>query len=66
MKKVASVVFDDCIQCHSCESVCPVDSIFITDYGYAKVDYSTCIFCKSCIDNCPVNAILEKEINDDI
>lgn len=58
----ASVIYDICIACASCTTVCPTGAIFMTDNGHAKVKYVDCIFCKSCIETCPVNAIEEKEV----
>ena len=62
-KNVASVNYDNCIECQACTGVCPVDAIFMTDKGHAKVNYKDCINCGSCIMTCPVNAIEEKEIS---
>ena len=62
MKNVASVIYDGCIACETCTTVCPVGAIFMTENGHAKVKYSECIFCGSCIESCPVQTIEEKEV----
>ena len=64
MRKVSSVKYDDCIECQSCIFSCPVEAIFMTDKGHAKVSYKDCLGCGSCIDACPVHAIQEIELND--
>lgn len=47
---------DSCINCASCESVCPVTCISEGD-GARVIDGSTCIDCSSCVAVCPVDAI---------
>ncbi|WP_223144568.1 glycyl-radical enzyme activating protein [Deferribacter autotrophicus] len=45
---------DRCIQCKSCESVCPKNSIKIDESMHLS---DVCDFCGICIEECPANAI---------
>lgn len=42
----------DCIHCHRCEAVCPMDAII--DHHVRKTE---CTLCLRCIETCPQNAI---------
>lgn len=46
-----------CLGGGTCEKVCPVDAIKITDEKVAKVDREICISCGACILKCPKNCI---------
>ena len=50
-----AIIWDTCIECGACESVCPTGSI-TPDSPY-KVNYDSCIGCGTCMDTCPVGAI---------
>lgn len=47
---------DTCINCASCESVCPVTCI-AESTNKRDIDESLCIDCDSCVSVCPVSAI---------
>ncbi|MGL4561230.1 MAG: 4Fe-4S binding protein [Brevinema sp.] len=47
---------DTCINCASCESVCPVTCISEGD-SRRDIDETTCIDCDACVSVCPVSAI---------
>lgn len=59
----AVIDYNKCINCGSCESVCPQDAI-----KYAKVKKEKCIGCSRCWKVCPRNAISftseEKNLNE--
>ncbi len=55
---MARKVTDKCINCGSCESVCPVNAISEKD-GKRFVDASLCVDCGACQGACPVDAIEE-------
>lgn len=46
-----------CIQCKSCESVCPEDAISFSDSGYIQIDKNKCNLCKACVDACHSQAL---------
>ncbi len=46
-----------CINCGTCEEVCPVGAI---SPKFDKVDRDKCIFCFGCFNNCPVQAVKMK------
>jgi ferredoxin-type protein NapF len=48
---------DGCINCGSCERVCPVNAITIDEGQKAAVDASKCIGCGKCQMTCPKNTI---------
>ena len=43
---------DDCISCHACERICPMDAI--TEERVRKTE---CTLCLRCIESCPRNAM---------
>ncbi len=47
---------DACINCASCEPVCPVGCISEGE-GARVIDEGTCIDCSSCVAACPVGVI---------
>lgn len=54
---VSPVVYQDkCTGCGTCEKICPVSAITITNKK-ARIDPKKCIGCASCIAACPVAAI---------
>lgn len=59
-KENAFVNKDKCIGCGSCEAVCPVGAIKVTD-GKAYAD-EKCIACGACAGTCPVQCIEIKEV----
>ena len=67
IRQLPNMVTADCVNCGSCETVCPVESaeagkkaIFTEFYDgrvVRTVDLDTCIFCGACAEQCPVEAI---------
>ncbi|SFB97984.1 4Fe-4S dicluster domain-containing protein [Brevinema andersonii] len=47
---------DACINCSSCEPVCPVNAISEGN-GVRVINEDTCIDCDACTPMCPVDAI---------
>jgi ferredoxin/flavodoxin len=45
---------DTCIQCGTCQEVCPVGAVSYREY---RVDRNKCIFCVGCVNNCPTGAM---------
>ncbi|QTQ11577.1 4Fe-4S binding protein [Treponema parvum] len=53
---MAYKITDACVNCGSCEPVCPVGAI--SETGTARViDEASCVSCGTCAPECPVNAI---------
>lgn len=52
---MAYKISDDCIQCGSCVSECPVGAISEGDTKMV-IDPNKCIECGSCANVCPVGA----------
>lgn len=59
---VHRLVVEDCVVCHACDRVCPVDCITIKGYRgedrrfvleQFDIDYSLCMFCDLCVEACP-------------
>ncbi|MDR2510455.1 MAG: 4Fe-4S binding protein [Spirochaetaceae bacterium] len=50
------IVKDDCTNCGSCESACPLEAITEKD-GARWIDAEKCGDCGTCEPECPVNAI---------
>ena len=67
VRQLPNMVTGDCVNCGSCETVCPAESaeagkkaIFTEFYDgrvVRTVDLDTCIFCGACAEQCPVEAI---------
>ena len=67
IRQLPNMVTSDCVNCGSCETVCPVESgdagkkaIFTEFYDgrvVRTVDLDTCTFCGACAEQCPVEAI---------
>ena len=67
LKRLPNIVTDECINCCSCETVCPETAsdgtkkaIFAEYYDgrvVRTVDLDTCTFCGACVEQCPVEAI---------
>ena len=67
IRRLPNIVTDACINCGTCETVCPVDAsepgkkaIFTEFYDgrvIRTVDLDTCTFCGKCAGECPVEAI---------
>lgn len=55
---MAHKITDECINCGSCASECPVDAISEGDGKYV-IDADACIDCGACKDACPTGAIVE-------
>lgn len=53
------ILVDKCQLCRSCEKMCPVGAITMSDQA-AVIDYETCIGCFCCHESCPHNAIGEQ------
>ena len=53
---MAYFINDDCINCGSCEDICPSSSIIAGGDKY-DIDAGTCTDCGSCADICPTDAI---------
>lgn len=53
----------NCVGCRSCEQVCPVNAIVMTEnaegFLYPFIDYSKCIECGKCLKHCPQNTQYE-------
>ncbi len=47
----------DCIGCGKCVTVCPSESIELSDIKKAEISTETCHQCTKCTDVCPTNAI---------
>ena len=56
---MAHVISDECINCGSCASVCPVECISEGSVHY-EVDGSACIDCGACEEACPTGAITQE------
>jgi len=52
------IITDECIECGSCEAVCPEDAISAGD-GIYVIDQDKCEECLVCIDECTVEAIVQ-------
>jgi heterodisulfide reductase subunit A len=67
IRRLPNIVTGDCINCGTCETVCPVEAtepgkraIYTEFYDgrvIRTVDLDTCTFCGKCADECPVEAI---------
>jgi Indolepyruvate ferredoxin oxidoreductase, alpha and beta subunits len=55
---MAYVINDQCVNCGSCESECPVEAISAGDALY-EIDADTCVDCAACVAVCPSDAIVE-------
>lgn len=49
---------DKCVNCGTCEPLCPVNAISEKD-DKRVIDEDTCISCGSCAAECPSDAIAE-------
>lgn len=52
---MAHVITDECIECGSCISECPVDAI--AEGSPYTIDPDKCTDCAACVDACPSDAI---------
>ena len=52
----ATVEAELCTACHSCEEVCPNQSVAVVD-TVAVVKKDECIECAACVDACQTHAI---------
>jgi Fe-S-cluster-containing hydrogenase component 2 len=50
-----------CDQCASCISICPSDSLVLTDV--LKINHQTCLRCGKCVKICPFGALTMEEEN---
>ena len=67
IRALPNIVTDACVNCGTCEAVCPVEAsepgkraIFTEFYDgrvVRTVDLDTCTFCGTCAEHCPVEAI---------
>ena len=53
---MAYIINDECINCGSCESECPVSAISEGDGKYV-IDADQCVECGTCAAACPTGAI---------
>ena len=60
------LVVEDCVVCHACDRVCPVNCITIEGHrGEDRrfvlerfdIDYSVCMFCDLCVEVCPTDCL---------
>lgn len=54
--KIVEVDKDNCVECHSCITACPVKFCNIAYEGYVDVDPNLCIGCGNCIKACTHDA----------
>ncbi len=55
--------YENCVLCHRCETICPVDAIQFVGRGHdtrPMIDPDRCINCGQCTQVCPAAAIVEK------
>ena len=67
VRTLPNIVTDACVNCGSCERVCPelagdgrhraIYAEFYDGRVVRTVDLDTCTFCGACVDECPVDAI---------
>ncbi len=67
LRRLPNIVTGTCVNCGTCETVCPVASeepgkkAIYTEYYDGRVvrtvDLETCTFCGKCVEECPVDAI---------
>ena len=57
---MAYIINDECINCGSCESECPVSAISEGDGKYV-IDADACLDCGTCEGECPTGAIVAGE-----
>jgi ferredoxin len=53
---VSQVDAEACIDCGTCEEICPFDAVVMTEMGEPVVDRDTCMGCGVCVDACPEHA----------
>jgi len=46
-----------CVACGHCETICPVDAIYILESKKRQADKTVCLVCYSCLKSCPTGAI---------
>ncbi|MFB6151159.1 MAG: NADH-ubiquinone oxidoreductase-F iron-sulfur binding region domain-containing protein [Haloarculaceae archaeon] len=51
------IIQDECIGCHQCVEVCPVDCISGEPQEVHEIDPEVCIGCGQCAEACPVDVI---------
>jgi len=49
---------EKCTGCGTCEDVCPVEAVRVSDDGVARIDQDRCNECEACVEACPNEAIL--------
>lgn len=54
---MAYKINDDCVNCGSCVSACPVDAIVEKDGSYSIIP-EECTDCGACVGSCPTDAIV--------
>ncbi|MCL5015072.1 MAG: NADH-quinone oxidoreductase subunit I [Firmicutes bacterium] len=61
------LIEDDCVVCHACDRVCPVNCMTIKGYRgedrkfvleQFDIDYNLCMFCNLCVEACPPKCLL--------
>lgn len=64
---VHRLVVEDCVVCHACDRVCPVQCIHIKGHRgedrkfvleQFDIDYTLCMFCDLCVDACPPKCLV--------
>lgn len=64
---VHQLTVENCVVCHACDRVCPVQCITIRGHRgedrrfvleQFDIDYSLCMFCDLCVDACPPKCLV--------
>ncbi|MCI9293526.1 MAG: 4Fe-4S binding protein [Erysipelotrichaceae bacterium] len=60
MKKVLTIVVENCPQNHKCPAVaiCPMQALSQIDFHAPIIDTHRCIACGKCSDFCPKHALV--------
>lgn len=58
------IITDSCINCGSCENVCPVGAISVSKGKYV-IEEDSCIDCGKCEYFCPAEAIENDDLDEE-